>query len=392
MRDATSLFAQGQAVPDSSSWLVALCEPALSLGRVDVVAPVLRWLAGTDPHASWPAVAEDRVVAVAEVVAAAIDTLTARPERPCPSRSPDRLDPFVNELRLALPLLRVLTGARERDDVDALPLPSVGGDRRDLWRVSRDLVAADLTGCAVARRELTFGRTVRAYREAVVAESFLDGCSADVHPAWSLVAARLGWLTGDVEVCRVAREQLRPVREQFALLGRLLPIGPVGWFLADVEHLLGNDVEARAANELAEQVSRRAGARAWTARCRLQRARLADGRTARGTAGPAPADGPRRGGLPARTDDRAGAGAVFADRDGEADLLTPRQRSILELAAAGLTNAQIARRLFLSVATVERHCTLAYRALGVRNRAQALGLLAARGVVDIAVEGQGSVS
>ena len=47
----------------------------------------------------------------------------------------------------------------------------------------------------------------------------------------------------------------------------------------------------------------------------------------------------------------------------------------MALAAVGCTNQEIAKRLFLSVATVERHCTTLYRRLGVRNRAQALGIL-----------------
>ncbi|MGF1647197.1 MAG: helix-turn-helix transcriptional regulator [Kineosporiaceae bacterium] len=52
--------------------------------------------------------------------------------------------------------------------------------------------------------------------------------------------------------------------------------------------------------------------------------------------------------------------------------LTVRQREILSMAASGLTNAQIARRLHVAISTVERHCTMAYRAMGVRNRAEAL--------------------
>lgn len=58
--------------------------------------------------------------------------------------------------------------------------------------------------------------------------------------------------------------------------------------------------------------------------------------------------------------------------------LSPRQREILSLAAQGLTNTQIAEHLFLSVSTVERHCTIAYRGLGVRNRAGALAVMNAQ--------------
>ena len=59
----------------------------------------------------------------------------------------------------------------------------------------------------------------------------------------------------------------------------------------------------------------------------------------------------------------------------QASGLTPREIEIIELAANGCTNQEIAKQLFLSVATVERHFTNIYRRLGVRNRAQALGKL-----------------
>ena len=48
--------------------------------------------------------------------------------------------------------------------------------------------------------------------------------------------------------------------------------------------------------------------------------------------------------------------------------LTPRQRQICELAAAGGTNGAIAAQLFLSVKTVETHLAAAYRKLGVTSR------------------------
>ncbi len=53
------------------------------------------------------------------------------------------------------------------------------------------------------------------------------------------------------------------------------------------------------------------------------------------------------------------------------DGLTPRQREILELVAKGLTNAQIAKRLFLSESTIKQHLRAAYKLLGVRNRTEA---------------------
>jgi DNA-binding CsgD family transcriptional regulator len=51
------------------------------------------------------------------------------------------------------------------------------------------------------------------------------------------------------------------------------------------------------------------------------------------------------------------------------DALTPRQRQICELAAAGKGNRAIAQELFLSIKTVETHLAAGYRKLGVNARA-----------------------
>jgi DNA-binding NarL/FixJ family response regulator len=55
--------------------------------------------------------------------------------------------------------------------------------------------------------------------------------------------------------------------------------------------------------------------------------------------------------------------------------LTARQRESLELLSEGLTNAQIAKRLFLTESTVKQHLRQAYKALGVSNRTEAARLL-----------------
>ena len=55
--------------------------------------------------------------------------------------------------------------------------------------------------------------------------------------------------------------------------------------------------------------------------------------------------------------------------------LTSRQRQILGLVCEGLSNAQIAKRLFLTESTVKQHLRATYKLLKVRNRVQAVKLL-----------------
>ena len=57
--------------------------------------------------------------------------------------------------------------------------------------------------------------------------------------------------------------------------------------------------------------------------------------------------------------------------------LTPRQRQVCELAAAGKGNRAIAQQLFLSIKTVETHLAAGYRKLGVNTRAELADRLAA---------------
>lgn len=56
---------------------------------------------------------------------------------------------------------------------------------------------------------------------------------------------------------------------------------------------------------------------------------------------------------------------------GRMSSLTPRELEVLQMISAGMTNAEAARRLDLSVHGIKFHLTEIYRRLGVTNRTEA---------------------
>jgi two-component system, NarL family, response regulator LiaR len=52
-------------------------------------------------------------------------------------------------------------------------------------------------------------------------------------------------------------------------------------------------------------------------------------------------------------------------------VLTPREQEVLQLLSQGLSNAEIAERLFLSLSTVKTHVSALFVKMEVKNRAQA---------------------
>jgi DNA-binding NarL/FixJ family response regulator len=62
---------------------------------------------------------------------------------------------------------------------------------------------------------------------------------------------------------------------------------------------------------------------------------------------------------------------IANEQSADLNALTPRQRDVLGLMAEGLSNAQIAGRLFLSESTVKQHLRAAYKTLGVKDRKEA---------------------
>jgi len=62
-------------------------------------------------------------------------------------------------------------------------------------------------------------------------------------------------------------------------------------------------------------------------------------------------------------------------------VLSPRERGVLRLVAAGLSNREIGHALSISERTVKFHVTALFNKLGAENRAQAVAIAAARGLL-----------
>jgi two-component system, NarL family, response regulator LiaR len=65
----------------------------------------------------------------------------------------------------------------------------------------------------------------------------------------------------------------------------------------------------------------------------------------------------------------------------QADALTAREQEVLKLMADGLTNADIAERLVIGVATVKTHVSSIIAKMGVSSRTEATALAIRRGLV-----------
>ena len=64
------------------------------------------------------------------------------------------------------------------------------------------------------------------------------------------------------------------------------------------------------------------------------------------------------------------------------DGMTPREAEVLTLVAQGLTNGEIAARLFVSEATVKSHINHLFAKTGVHDRAQAVSYAYKQGLVE----------
>ncbi len=76
---------------------------------------------------------------------------------------------------------------------------------------------------------------------------------------------------------------------------------------------------------------------------------------------------------------RRGAATVGASEAGEWDRLTAMESTVTALVGEGLSNKQMADRLFISRRTVESHLGRVYQKLGISTRAALVAAAAARG-------------
>lgn len=191
------------------------------------------------------------------------------------------------------------------------------------------------------------------------------------------IAALAGKALADKEICRTAIACAPPDAGAFITLTTGL-IGPVGWFTAHACSTLGDTADAVQANTSALEASRRLNSRTWTAQCLLQRAQLLaqeDPASAKELA--KEAVGLVEGSPLITVAEQLGQ--VLGSLQAPRYPLNPRQLELLRLAAKGLRNDQIARRLYVSTATIERHLSQIYRTLGVANRAAATRWLSVHG-------------
>lgn len=271
---------------------------------------------------------------------------------------------------LAMPLVMFWYGHTGREVHLPRPFTLTAPSTSDLGRYAA-LAMATIT----VLNDRSLGReTVAALvepRELLLAQP--DGPFGDLVPA---LAALVGNVLEDPRLCRSALDRLEQHADRFLLLTTNVPVAPVGWLVAWAHAGLGDRATALRANETALAVSRRARFELWTAQCLVQRAELLTGADPAAAAAARTALAIAQGkglDLIAR---RARDLAQTAPR--ASSPLSPAQEQVLALAAAGLTNDQIGRRLGLAVSTVEKHLTQVYRRLQMPNRAAAVRWFSAR--------------
>jgi predicted ATPase/DNA-binding CsgD family transcriptional regulator len=195
-------------------------------------------------------------------------------------------------------------------------------------------------------------------------------CARRLQNRWLAAKAQLtlGRLAGSLaDAERLHHDALAAIHEHDYRLE--LPVALEA--LADVAARRERHTDAGRLLGAAEQARRRLGFVAWPA----QRAALAELTARVGEAlGPAAMEQALSEGRALEADEvvawvRRARGERKRPRHGW-ESLTPTELEIVRQAAAGLTNPQIAERLFVARATVKTHLSHIYAKLGIRNRSQ----------------------
>ena len=215
----------------------------------------------------------------------------------------------------------------------------------DLAAVDRGLSRADQIGKAIGLREPGQWRFHADHIEALVglgqldrAEALLvrlEGRGRAAGRAWALATAGrcrgiLAGARGELEGALAALDQALADHDRLAMpfeLGRTLLVQ------GQVRRRLKHKRAAKESLDRARRIFEELGAPLWADRARSEVQRL-------GLRPPAPRD------------------------------LTPTERRVAELVAAGCTNREVAKALFVSVHTVEDNLKRIYRKLGVRSRTE----------------------
>jgi DNA-binding NarL/FixJ family response regulator len=74
--------------------------------------------------------------------------------------------------------------------------------------------------------------------------------------------------------------------------------------------------------------------------------------------------------------------AEFVSSQGQADILTPREREILQLLADGMSNVDVAAKLFISQETVKSHVRHILAKLEADTRTQAVAIALREAIID----------
>jgi DNA-binding CsgD family transcriptional regulator len=98
--------------------------------------------------------------------------------------------------------------------------------------------------------------------------------------------------------------------------------------------------------------------------------------------GDAAREGARRLGATPLIDQLRAIGSAPMRHESGSDVLTPREAEIIELVAAGRTNGEIGKQLFISTKTVSVHVSNILGKLGASGRTEAAAIARRRGLVD----------